>query len=62
MTQPATPVPYGRPYITPECREGYTNPDFRHGCRTCLAPGYQHRVLGWVKVECACPHHTEEAL
>jgi hypothetical protein len=60
-TTPATAVPYGRPYVTPECRVGYGNPMFRHGCPACFAPGYQHPVLGWVVVECACPHHTEEA-
>lgn len=55
---PAATVPHPGPYITPECRVGRTDPGFRHGCPACRAPGYRHPVLGWVKVECACEHHT----
>ncbi|MFC1416382.1 hypothetical protein [Streptacidiphilus cavernicola] len=48
-------------YVTPECRVGHEHPGFRHGCPSCRAPGYQHPVLGWMPVPCACTCHTEEA-
>ena len=47
--------------LTPECRVGRTRPDFRHGCPACTAPGYQHPVLGWMPVDCACDcHHAAD--
>jgi hypothetical protein len=44
--------------LTPECRVGRTEPGFRHGCPACPAPGYQHPVLGWMPVSCACACHA----
>lgn len=55
-----TAWPTADTYVTPECAVGREHPGFKHGCPSCPAPGYQHPVLKWVKVECACPHHTEE--
>jgi hypothetical protein len=52
-------VPERGVYVTPECRVGRADPAFRHGCPSCAAPGYQHPVLGWVPVPCACVCHTE---
>ena len=47
-------------YITPQCRGGRLEPDFQFGCPKCEAPGYQHPVLGWMPVPCACTCHTTE--
>ncbi|MHA6762056.1 hypothetical protein [Streptacidiphilus sp. PAMC 29251] len=49
------------PYLTPECSVGHKDPTWRHGCPMCQAPGYQHPILGWTAVECACTCHTKEA-
>jgi hypothetical protein len=55
MTKPAGLLPRG--YSTPECRTGGTRwPDLHELCH---APGYQDRVLGWVKVQCACSCHQQ---
>ncbi len=54
--RPATPGPLPRAYYTPECRTGADRwPDLHE---LCSAPGYQDRVLGWVKVPCACDCHA----
>jgi hypothetical protein len=52
--------PYPETYMTPECSVGRTDPDFRHGCPACPAPGYQHPVLGWTPWPCACTCHAEK--
>ena len=50
--------PLPRAYMTPECRTGGDRwPDLH---ALCHAPGYQDRVLGWVKVPCACGCHRGE--
>ena len=36
-----------------------TDPDFRHGCPSCRAPGYQHPVLGYTPVPCGCTCHVD---
>ena len=56
---PRRPAPRG--YLTPECRIGRTDPDFRHGCPSCRAPGYQHPVLGYTPVPCGCTCHPDGA-
>lgn len=49
------PLPRG--YMTPECRTGADRwPDLHDMCH---APGYEDRVLGWVRVPCACPCHGQ---
>ncbi|MHA6759820.1 hypothetical protein [Streptacidiphilus sp. PAMC 29251] len=60
MTTAPTALQKPEPYVTPECSVGRTDPTWRHGCPMCQAPGYQHPVLGWMPVSCACPHHTTE--
>lgn len=58
-TRPATPGPLPRAYSTPECRTGGDRwPDLH---QMCSAPGYQDRVLGRVKVPCACSCHKQAA-
>ena len=47
--------------VTPQCQVGALYPDFEPGCSNCRSPGYQHPVLGWMLIPCACPHHTAEA-
>ena len=45
---------------TPQCTVGQLyEPGWRDGCPACKAPGYEHPVLGWMDIPCACPHHTE---
>lgn len=48
--------------MTPQCTVGLLyEPGWKDGCPACKSPGYQHPVLGWLKIPCACPHHTEAA-
>jgi hypothetical protein len=48
--------PLPRAYSTPACRVGGDRwPDLHRQCR---APGYQHRILGWVPIRCACSCHA----
>ncbi|MFC1409631.1 hypothetical protein ACEZCY_25635 [Streptacidiphilus sp. N1-12] len=54
------PREHPRGYLTPECRVGRVDTDFRHGCPSCQAPGYYHPVLGWMPVPCECDCHSEE--
>ena len=56
-TNPSTAGLLPRGYSTPECRTGGDQwPDLH---QLCHAPGYQDRVLGWVKVPCACTCHQQ---
>ncbi|WP_370106811.1 hypothetical protein [Streptacidiphilus sp. BW17] len=48
----AGPLPRG--YMTPACRVGQQWSDLHAQCH---APGYRDRILGWVKVPCACGCH-----
>jgi hypothetical protein len=44
------------PYLTPPCRVGADRwPDLHRQCR---APGYRHRILGWIPIRCACSCHA----
>jgi hypothetical protein len=58
---PAAPqAPAGE--MTPQCTVGQLyEDDWPDGHPACRAPGYQHEVLGWIDIPCACPHHTEAA-
>ncbi len=54
-TRPVGLLPRG--YATPECRTGGDRwPDLHEMCHW---PGYQDRVLGWVKVPCVCACHQQ---
>ena len=46
--------------MTPQCQVGRLyEPGWKDGCPACQYSGYEHKVLGWVAIPCACPHHTE---
>ncbi len=56
-TARATCDPLPRGSETPECRTGADRwPDLHELCH---APGHQDRMLGWVRVPCACERHQE---
>lgn len=58
----ATPTPAPAVELTPQCQVGQLyEPGWRDGHPACKAPGYEHPVLGWIDIPCACPHHAEAA-
>ena len=60
-TRKAVPDGFGpTTELTPQCQVGQLyEPGWRDGCPACKSPGYQHPVLGWIDIPCACHHHTE---
>ncbi len=62
-TPPKAPSGFGPDTeMTPQCQVGRLyEPDWRDGCLACQYPGYQHPVLGWIDIPCACSHHAAGA-
>jgi hypothetical protein len=46
--------------LSPNCRTALhpnVPSDFRYGHPACEFPGYEHPLLGWVKIACSCACH-----
>jgi hypothetical protein len=60
---PARTAPAEDRVLSPNCRTALhpNTPDgWPYGHPACLAPGYRHPLLGWMKVACTCECHTPD--